>query len=121
MLSQAELAGPSLGPIEIENEGTVVANADPNTMPNTKGQWIAINYVNFFTLSGGGIFDGQGGLQAWASNDCNVNTNCPKLPIVRILHPVFSFTSLCRGMFIVSWIIYYIIVQHFILGRVKKI
>ncbi|KAH6828726.1 hypothetical protein C2S53_018075 [Perilla frutescens var. hirtella] len=80
-LSQAKLQGPNFAPIEIENQGTVQANPDPNIIPNKQAQWITINYVDFFTLSGGGVFDGQGGQQAWALNDCNVNKNCPKLPI----------------------------------------
>ncbi|KAH6835185.1 hypothetical protein C2S53_004985 [Perilla frutescens var. hirtella] len=81
-LSQAKLQGPNFAPIEIENQGTVQANPDPKTIPNKQAQWITINYVDFFTLSGG-VFDGRGGQQAWALNDCHVNKNCPKLPITK--------------------------------------
>ncbi|KAK6155297.1 hypothetical protein DH2020_009545 [Rehmannia glutinosa] len=49
-------------------------------MPNPDGQWITINYVNYFTLYGGGVLDGKG-QDAWKANDCNTNKNCAKLPI----------------------------------------
>lgn len=80
MLSQARLHGPNKSPIELEVQGTVKAFPDPLKMPNKQGEWITVNYVDHFTLSGGGVFDGQG-QQAWKMNDCHKNKNCIKLPI----------------------------------------
>ncbi|KAL6580181.1 hypothetical protein OROMI_008205 [Orobanche minor] len=79
-LKQAHLMGPSKAPLELEVKGTVKAPADPNSLPNKEWEWITINYISFFTLSGGGVLDGQG-QQAWKQNDCNKNSNCAKLPI----------------------------------------
>ncbi|KAH6833143.1 hypothetical protein C2S53_003007 [Perilla frutescens var. hirtella] len=79
MLSQAALKGPNLAPLELENQGIVQAYSNLNSMADNQGQWITIDYVNYFTLSGG-VFDGQG-QQAWKMNDCNTNKNCPKLPL----------------------------------------
>ncbi|KAH6822953.1 hypothetical protein C2S53_020232 [Perilla frutescens var. hirtella] len=80
-LKQAHLAGPNVAPLELEVLGTVKALPDVNQLPNKEFEWVTINYVNFFTLSGvGGVFDGNG-QQAWAANDCNTNKNCAKLPI----------------------------------------
>ncbi|KAL8473932.1 hypothetical protein ACS0TY_030692 [Phlomoides rotata] len=79
-LSQARLAGPNKSPIELEVLGTVNAYPDPLKMPNRQNEWITIIYVDHFTLSGGGVFDGQGA-QAWKMNDCHKNQNCMKLPI----------------------------------------
>ncbi|KAL3627540.1 hypothetical protein CASFOL_028903 [Castilleja foliolosa] len=80
ILSQAKLAGPSKAPIELEVQGTLQAYADPQKLPNKEWEWITINYVEYLTISGGGVFDGQG-QQAWKQNDCHVNQKCAKLPI----------------------------------------
>ncbi|KAL3633603.1 hypothetical protein CASFOL_022365 [Castilleja foliolosa] len=79
-LSQAKLQGPNKAPIELEVKGTLQAYADPQRLPNKDWEWITINYVNYLTISGGGVFDGQGH-QAWKQNDCNTNQKCAKLPI----------------------------------------
>ncbi|KAK6118757.1 hypothetical protein DH2020_047504 [Rehmannia glutinosa] len=80
-LSQAVLVGgTNKSPIELEVQGTLEAYSDSRRMPNPDGQWITINYVNYFTLYGGGVLDGKG-QDAWKANDCNTNKNCAKLPI----------------------------------------
>ncbi|CAA0813420.1 Pectin lyase-like superfamily protein [Striga hermonthica] len=79
ILSQVRLTE-NKAPLELEIQGTVQAYADPQKLPNKQGEWITINYVNYFTLSGGGVLDGQGH-EAWKQNDCNKNKNCAKLPI----------------------------------------
>lgn len=81
-VKQAHLVGPNKAPVELQVQGTVTALEDPAQLPNKEFEWITINYVNLFTLSGGGIFDGMG-KKAWTINDCHVNKNCQKLPIVR--------------------------------------
>ncbi|KAK4411862.1 Polygalacturonase [Sesamum angolense] len=78
-LSQVKLIG-NKAPLELQVQGTVQANPNPSQLPNKEGEWITINYVNYFTLSGGGVFDGQG-QEAWKQNDCHKNRNCAKLPM----------------------------------------
>ncbi|KAK6118756.1 hypothetical protein DH2020_047503 [Rehmannia glutinosa] len=80
-LSQVVLVGgTNKSPIELVVQGTLEAYSDSRRMPNPDGQWITINYVNHFTLYGGGVLDGKG-QEAWKQNDCNKNKNCAKLPI----------------------------------------
>ncbi|KAL8521542.1 hypothetical protein ACS0TY_011894 [Phlomoides rotata] len=79
-LRQAHLAGPNKARIELRVAGIVQAYSDVKMLPNRQGDWITINYVHNFTLSGGGIFDGNGH-DAWKLNDCNKNKSCLKLPI----------------------------------------
>ncbi|KAL0462281.1 UNVERIFIED_CONTAM: Polygalacturonase, partial [Sesamum latifolium] len=79
-LSQVKLLGTNKAPLELQVQGTLQANPNPGQLPDNKGEWITINYVNYFTLSGGGVFDGQG-QQAWKQNDCHKNRNCAKLPM----------------------------------------
>ncbi|KAL4373013.1 hypothetical protein AHAS_Ahas05G0039300 [Arachis hypogaea] len=43
-------------------------------------QWVKVQYVDYFTLSGNGVFDGQGAI-AWQQNDCGTNVNCARTPI----------------------------------------
>ncbi|KAG6417052.1 hypothetical protein SASPL_124493 [Salvia splendens] len=79
-LKQALLVGPTKSPLELQVEGTVKALADPHQLPNKEGEWVTINYISGFTLSGGGTFDGNAKI-AWTKNDCHKNKNCMKLPI----------------------------------------
>lgn len=77
------LEGQNKAPIEIEVRGTVQADPNVNNLPDKKREWITVNYVTNFTISGGGVFDGQG-TEAWKSNDCHKKQNCAKLPYVCI-------------------------------------
>ncbi|KAK4409583.1 Polygalacturonase [Sesamum angolense] len=78
-LSQVKLIG-NKAPLELQVQGTVQTNPKTCQLPNKDGEWITINYVNYFTLCGGGVFDGQG-QEAWKQNDCHKNRNCAKLPM----------------------------------------
>ncbi|XVF20716.1 hypothetical protein REPUB_Repub12eG0027100 [Reevesia pubescens] len=51
-------SGPCKGPIELQVQGTVKAPADPSAFK--KPDWVVFNKVEQFTMSGGGVFDGQG-------------------------------------------------------------
>ncbi|KAK7327659.1 hypothetical protein VNO77_21744 [Canavalia gladiata] len=69
-----DLKGPCKAPIEIKVDGTIKAPANPDLLKNAY-QWIKFGYLNALTISGRGIFDGQGAV-AWTQNDCHKNTKC---------------------------------------------
>ncbi|XP_004514023.1 polygalacturonase-like [Cicer arietinum] len=76
-LQQIDLEGPCKAPIEVKVNGIIQAPKNPFHL-NGQDQWIRFQYINFFTLSGKGTFDGQGEM-AWKQNDCGRNTNCKRL------------------------------------------
>lgn len=80
MLSQAKLEGPCKAPIELQVQGTINAPTNPGQFK--EGEWFTVNYIDHFTLSGTGTFDGQGA-QAWSQNDCKKADDCSALPNVR--------------------------------------
>ncbi|XP_045831105.1 polygalacturonase-like [Trifolium pratense] len=73
-LQQIDLEGPCNAPIEVRVHGKILAPKNPYHL-NGQDQWVRFQYINFFTLSGRGTFDGQGEM-AWTQNDCGRNTNC---------------------------------------------
>ena len=79
-LKQVDLRGPCKAPIEVQVDGTIEAPADP-TQLDGNAQWVRFEYLNLFTLSGTGTFDGLGEA-AWKQNDCGKNKNCKKLSMV---------------------------------------
>lgn len=82
-LKEANFNGPCKAPIELQVFGTLQAPPDGAQLskPDT---WIMFSYLDRFTLSGTGIFDGQG-QQAWKANDCHKNPKCSSIAIVCIL------------------------------------
>lgn len=79
-LNQIEFKGPCHAPIEVQVDGTIQAPQDPSHF-NGNAQWIKFSYINFFTLSGKGTFDGQGSV-AWNQNNCGKKMDCKKLSMV---------------------------------------
>ncbi|CAH9107589.1 unnamed protein product [Cuscuta epithymum] len=77
-MTQVVLAGPCKGPIELKIDATLKAPADPATLDSNK-EWLTINNVDQFTLSGTGVLDGQGA-KSWDQNDCKKTATCNKLP-----------------------------------------
>ncbi|CAL0322985.1 unnamed protein product [Lupinus luteus] len=77
MLNQLDLKGPCKAPISVQVDGKILAPKDPKLL-NGVDQWVKFGYINFFTLSGGGTFDGQGEM-AWKHNDRRKNKNCDRL------------------------------------------
>uniref|UniRef100_M1CTB1 Polygalacturonase n=1 Tax=Solanum tuberosum TaxID=4113 RepID=M1CTB1_SOLTU len=73
-MNQVKLEGPCKGPIELQIQATLKAPSDPNQIKT--GEWLTINKLDFFTMSGGGVLDGQG-KAAW---ECKESKKCTKLP-----------------------------------------
>ena len=64
-------------PIEMQVQATLLAP------PDLKGEdWVHFKYVNDLSVSGGGVFDGQG-KKTWESNDCHKNPKCAPMPMVK--------------------------------------
>nr|GMD26495.1 polygalacturonase-like [Ipomoea batatas] len=76
-MTQVLLAGPCKAPIELKIEATLKAPANPNDMDGKK-EWLTVQYMDHFTLSGGGTLDGQGNVQVYAAKDKGFKSN--KLP-----------------------------------------
>ncbi|RDX69230.1 hypothetical protein CR513_51680, partial [Mucuna pruriens] len=66
-LKQVDLRGPCKALIEVQVDGTIEAPADPTHL-NGNAPWISFQYINFFTLSGLGTFDGLGEA-SWKENN----------------------------------------------------
>ncbi|KAF3666414.1 Polygalacturonase [Capsicum annuum] len=73
-MNKVKLQGPCKAPLELQVQATLQAPPDPKQLTG-EGEWFTINYLDHFTLSGTGIFDGQG-KAAWAQNDCAKSKNC---------------------------------------------
>lgn len=89
-LGEITLQGPCKAPLEIQLQGTLKAPIEPALFK--EDGWITFQYLDQFTISGGGVFDGQG-KTAWSQNDCNTNKNCRKIIVSRIYNGYFL--SIC--------------------------
>lgn len=78
-LGEVNIRGPCKAPVEIQLQGTLRAPAELGRFKTDS--WVSFRYIDQFTLSGGGVFDGQG-KTAWKQNDCHKNKNCDKIPMV---------------------------------------
>jgi hypothetical protein len=58
-LNAIDVKGPCKAPIEIQVDGTIQAPANQDEIKGAD-QWVKFMYVNSLTLSGSGVFDGQG-------------------------------------------------------------
>ncbi|MED6110599.1 hypothetical protein PIB30_044519 [Stylosanthes scabra] len=76
-MKAVDLKGPCKAPIEVYTDGTILAPPNPKDL-NNEWQWVKFEYVDYLTLSGTGVFDGQGAT-AWKQNDCGQNPNCARL------------------------------------------
>ncbi|KAI9176828.1 hypothetical protein LWI28_007626 [Acer negundo] len=68
-LSAVKLEGPCKAPIEIQVQATLIASTEKTTEPS----WVAFSHIDHLTVSGGGVFDGQGS-KAWARHE-SINTD----------------------------------------------
>ncbi|KAL6965183.1 galacturonan 1,4-alpha-galacturonidase [Sarracenia purpurea var. burkii] len=58
--------------------GYIKATTDLSRYGASEG-WVEFGWVEGFTLTGGGTFDGQGA-KAWPYNKCTINSSCKLLP-----------------------------------------
>ncbi|KAK7357267.1 hypothetical protein VNO80_16552 [Phaseolus coccineus] len=75
-MTHVEVKGPCKAPIEIQVDGTIKAPPNPEDVGGE--QWLRIGYVDHLTISGEGVFDGQGAT-AWKQNNCNKKFDCKLL------------------------------------------
>ncbi|XP_027938523.1 polygalacturonase-like [Vigna unguiculata] len=75
-MNAVKVKGPCKAAVEIQVDGTIQAPKDPYALKDAY-EWIKIEYVNYFTLSGKGTFDGQGAL-AWNNNCRATHQNCKR-------------------------------------------
>lgn len=78
-LADTSLKGPCKSSVEVQVEGTL--QAPPHTQPSGDKGWVMFEYLDKFTLSGTGVFDGLG-KAGWEKNDCHLKKICTKLPMV---------------------------------------
>ena len=57
--------------------------------------WITVSYVDRMTLTGGGVFYGQG-KAGWKKNDCHKRIDCANHPVVSSIPYVFLFINPIR-------------------------
>ncbi|KAF7807657.1 polygalacturonase-like [Senna tora] len=95
-LGQVDLRGPCKAPIEVQVDGIILAPADLDKHDGNT-QWVKFGYINFFTLSGGGTFDGQG-QSTWKQNDCGRNKICKKLSMINIIDSFISTSGDCISL-----------------------
>ena len=72
MVGPLKFEGPCTAPVTVKVQGTLMAPADPRRLPD---DWVAFRNVEGLTVSGGGIFDGQGAI-AWSVNNCAKTGKC---------------------------------------------
>ncbi|CAA7025814.1 unnamed protein product [Microthlaspi erraticum] len=77
-LPQVMFTGPCKNPVTFLIEGTLLAPRSPDAI---KGDaWIIFKDVDYLTVTGGGLLDGQGSY-SWPHNDCDKNSSCRPLAI----------------------------------------
>ncbi|CAA7036988.1 unnamed protein product [Microthlaspi erraticum] len=77
-LGGVTFTGPCKSRISFIIKGTLLAPKNANLIK--QDTWIIFKYVDYLTVSGGGILDGQGSY-SWPRNDCRRNPNCRALPM----------------------------------------
>ncbi|AET00957.1 polygalacturonase [Medicago truncatula] len=92
-----DVKGPCKAPIEVQVDGTIQASQNPDELNDASYQWVKFGYVDYFTLSGKGVFDGNGET-AWTQNDCGKNSTCKR----RSMNFGFNFLKLSIVQDIIS-------------------
>ncbi|KAK4803287.1 hypothetical protein SAY86_001490 [Trapa natans] len=73
---QGKCAGRDAKVVEIQ--GILKALTDPSLFP--QDYWILFELIDRIIIIGSGILDGQGA-SVWKYSDCNINSNCQRMPI----------------------------------------
>ncbi|CAA0341184.1 putative glycosidase [Arabidopsis thaliana] len=109
--------GPCKSRISFIIKGTLLAPKDPNAIK--QDSWIIFRYVDYLTVSGGGILDGQGSY-SWPVNNCRQTHNCRALPM-NMGFQFVRFSRLTRIKSINSKMghLNFFSVQHFDITRVN--
>ncbi|KAL1219123.1 Exopolygalacturonase [Cardamine amara subsp. amara] len=115
-LGAVTFTGPCKSRISFIIKGTLLAPKDPNSIK--QDTWIIFRYVDYLTVSGGGILDGQGSY-SWTLNDCRKSHNCRALPMTMGFQFV-KFSRLRRIKSINSKMGHFnfFAAQHFTISRV---
>ncbi|KAJ9686854.1 hypothetical protein PVL29_015625 [Vitis rotundifolia] len=94
-LGQITIGGPCKAPINFIVQGTVKAPMDTRRFKAEAG-WIAFQQIDQFTLSGGGVFDGQG-KTVWGTK-CPSSAYCNQLPILSSCIYMLMFNFITNSM-----------------------
>lgn len=88
LINQVAFAGPctSTTPIIVQIDATLKGGIDVSNY--VSDEWILFEKINGLIITGRGTLDGQGSA-VWKYNDCGMNPNCQKLPVVSS-YPDFS-------------------------------
>ena len=78
-LGQTVIEGPCKAPINFIVEGTLRSPVETKRFKPEIG-WISFQRIDNFSLSGGGVFDGEG-TTVWGKH-CPVQDYCNELPVV---------------------------------------
>lgn len=81
LINQVAFAGPcaSTSPIVVQIDATLKGGIDISNY--FSDEWILFEKINGLIVTGRGTLDGQGSA-VWEYNDCGMNPNCQKLPVV---------------------------------------
>ena len=96
LIYQIVFAGPcrNTEPIVVQIDATLKGGDDVSQY--VSAEWILFEKINGLIVTGRGTLDGQGS-KVWKYNDCHVNQNCQKLPVVRTnMFFFFFFFLFCR-------------------------
>lgn len=116
-LGGVTFAGPCKSRISFIIKGTLLAPKNANLIK--QDTWIIFKYVDFLTVSGGGILDGQGSY-SWPLNNCRRNPNCWALPMnIGFLFVRFSRISRIKSINSKMGHINFFAVQYFDISRVS--
>ncbi|KAL3572987.1 hypothetical protein D5086_026891 [Populus alba] len=101
MVGPLKFEGPCTAPVTLKVQGTLKAPSDPKRL---RDDWVAFRNVEGLTVSGGGIFDGQGAIAWWSTGHlCNSSGSENVSVEVEDINLVYngkegSSTSLCANV-----------------------
>nr|TKS18441.1 hypothetical protein D5086_0000001100 [Populus alba] len=86
MVGPLKFEGPCTAPVTLKVQGTLKAPSDPKRL---RDDWVAFRNVEGLTVSGGGIFDGQGAIAWWRTiktgDDCvSLGDGCQQINVEKV-------------------------------------